>query len=38
MNTAMEGKDEGPHGFTDEEKRACSIDAMRNGEECEACQ
>lgn len=24
--------------FTAEEKRVCSIDAMRNGEECEACQ
>jgi ribonucleoside-diphosphate reductase alpha chain len=24
--------------FTEEEKRACSIEAMRNGEECEACQ
>lgn len=24
--------------FTEEEKQACSIEAMRNGEECEACQ
>lgn len=24
--------------FTEEERRACSIEAMRNGEECEACQ
>jgi len=24
--------------YTDEEKRACSIEAMRNGGECEACQ
>ena len=24
--------------FTDEEKKACSIEAMMNGEECEACQ
>ncbi len=24
--------------FTEEEKMACSIEAMRNGEECEACQ
>ncbi|MFP4283859.1 MAG: ribonucleoside-diphosphate reductase subunit alpha, partial [Opitutales bacterium] len=24
--------------FTDAEKQACSIEAMRNGEECEACQ
>jgi ribonucleoside-diphosphate reductase alpha chain len=24
--------------FTDEEKRVCSIEAMKNGEECEACQ
>ena len=24
--------------FSDAEKRACSIEAMRNGEECEACQ
>jgi len=24
--------------YTEEEKRACSIEAMRNGEECEACQ
>ncbi len=24
--------------FTDEEKKACSIEAMKNGEECEACQ
>jgi len=24
--------------YTDEEKRVCSIEAMRNGEECEACQ
>lgn len=25
-------------GYTEEEKLACSIEAMRNGEECEACQ
>ncbi len=24
--------------FTEEEKKACSIEAMRNGEDCEACQ
>jgi ribonucleoside-diphosphate reductase alpha chain len=24
--------------YTAEEKRVCSIEAMRNGEECEACQ
>jgi ribonucleoside-diphosphate reductase alpha chain len=24
--------------FTEEEKTACSIEAMRNGGECEACQ
>ena len=24
--------------YTEEEKQACSIEAMRNGEECEACQ
>jgi ribonucleoside-diphosphate reductase alpha chain len=24
--------------FTPEEKKACSIEAMMNGEECEACQ
>jgi ribonucleoside-diphosphate reductase alpha chain len=24
--------------FTEAEKKACSIDAMMNGEECEACQ
>jgi ribonucleoside-diphosphate reductase alpha chain len=24
--------------FTAEEKRVCSIEAMKNGEECEACQ
>ena len=24
--------------FSDAEKKACSIEAMRNGEECEACQ
>ena len=24
--------------FTEAEKKACSIEAMRNGEECEACQ
>src|SRR5690606_28599285 len=24
--------------YTAEEKKACSIEAMRNGEECEACQ
>ncbi|RYG38055.1 ribonucleoside-diphosphate reductase subunit alpha [bacterium] len=24
--------------FTEEEKQACNIEAMRNGEECEACQ
>ena len=24
--------------FTAEEKKACSIEAMKNGEECEACQ
>ncbi len=38
VTTAMEGKDEAPREFTEEEKKACSIDAMRNGEECEACQ
>ena len=27
-----------PKTFTAEEKMACSIEAMRNGEECEACQ
>lgn len=25
-------------GYTDEEKNACSIEAMQNGEDCEACQ
>ena len=29
---------EGKHTYTEEEKRACSLEAMRNGEECEACQ
>jgi hypothetical protein len=24
--------------FTEDEKKACSIQAMLNGEECEACQ
>jgi ribonucleoside-diphosphate reductase alpha chain len=24
--------------YTAEEKRVCSIEAMKNGEECEACQ
>ena len=24
--------------YTEEEVMACSIEAMRNGEECEACQ
>jgi ribonucleoside-diphosphate reductase alpha chain len=24
--------------YTEAEKKACSIDAMRRGEECEACQ
>ena len=24
--------------YTDAEKKACSIEAMMNGEECEACQ
>ena len=24
--------------YSDEEKEACSIEAMENGEECEACQ
>jgi len=38
VTTAMEDKDEESSEFTEEEKRACSIDAMRNGEECEACQ
>jgi len=28
----------GKHEYTAEEKAACSIEAMRNGEECEACQ
>jgi ribonucleoside-diphosphate reductase alpha chain len=28
----------GKREYTAEEKKACSIDAMRNGEECEACQ
>ena len=27
-----------PKTFTAEEKMACSIEAMRNGGECEACQ
>ena len=27
-----------PKEFTEEEKKACSIEAMMNGEECEACQ
>ena len=27
-----------PKTFTEEEKTACSIEAMRNGGECEACQ
>ena len=27
-----------PRVFTEEEKATCSIEAMRNGEECEACQ
>ncbi|MBE34861.1 MAG: ribonucleoside-diphosphate reductase subunit alpha [Opitutaceae bacterium] len=30
--------DEGRKAFSDAEKKACSIEAMRNGEECEACQ
>ena len=29
---------EAPPVYTAEEKKACSIDAMLNGEECEACQ
>ena len=24
--------------YTEEEQRACSIEAMQNGEDCEACQ
>jgi ribonucleoside-diphosphate reductase alpha chain len=28
----------GKKEFTAAEKQACSIEAMRNGEECEACQ
>jgi len=27
-----------PQQFTEDEKKACSIQAMLNGEECEACQ
>jgi len=27
-----------PRVYTESEKLACSIEAMRNGEECEACQ
>jgi len=30
--------DEGRKAFSDAEKKACSIEAQRNGEECEACQ
>ena len=26
------------NGYTEAERKACSIDAMMNGEECEACQ
>ncbi|MBC2594356.1 ribonucleoside-diphosphate reductase subunit alpha [Ruficoccus amylovorans] len=29
---------EGKRTYSEEEKRACSLEAMRNGEECEACQ
>ena len=30
--------DQEKRAFTEEEKKACSIEAMRNGEECESCQ
>ncbi|QYY37113.1 ribonucleoside-diphosphate reductase subunit alpha [Ruficoccus sp. ZRK36] len=33
-----EAGSESKRTYTEEEKRACSIEAMRNGEECEACQ
>jgi ribonucleoside-diphosphate reductase alpha chain len=32
VNDAVKGE------YTEEEKKACSIEAMQNGEECEACQ
>jgi ribonucleoside-diphosphate reductase alpha chain len=27
-----------PRGYSEAERQACSLEAMRNGEECEACQ
>ena len=43
MATATAARESGPHslgvgGYSDAEKLVCSIDAMRNGGECEACQ
>ncbi|MBL4576490.1 MAG: ribonucleoside-diphosphate reductase subunit alpha [Opitutaceae bacterium] len=35
---SMAGAQSGEKTYTDAEKVACSIEAMRNGEECEACQ
>lgn len=38
VNKEVRGVSSGKKDFTAEEKMACSIEAMRNGEECEACQ
>ncbi|WOO43003.1 ribonucleoside-diphosphate reductase subunit alpha [Rubellicoccus peritrichatus] len=38
MRGVVGGAEEGKQEYTAEEKMACSIEAMRNGEECEACQ
>lgn len=37
MNKSFSSED-GKKEYTEEEIKACSIEAMRNGEECEACQ
>ena len=34
----VEGADQVKKEFSADEKKACSIEAMMNGEECEACQ
>ena len=34
----VEGEDQTKKEFNAAEKKACSIEAMMNGEECEACQ
>lgn len=38
VSIAMDDNDVNSREYTDEEKKACNIEAMRNGEDCDACQ